>query len=214
MRVKQIDLEKAKRAIESAEKAIDDLVLKAPKDGVVVDRRDPVGGPQVARRRHGPAGDDDHLDPRSDRRHGSPVRSRDVDDGRVSVGMTGTCTLDAYTAMPIPCTVTELTPVARTKGEASLRRSFAVKLSLAKTDPDRMRPGMSVKVELPRPPLKDVLSCRAAPWSSMAGDEDHAGPARGRPLTDVELGPCDAQRCAIAKGDVAAGDTALVGGPP
>ena len=61
--------------------------------------------------------------------------------------MTGTCTLDAYPAEPIACTVKDLTPVARIEGEKSLRRAFAVTLTLASTK-DKMRPGMSVKVEL------------------------------------------------------------------
>ena len=41
----------------------------------------------------------------------------DVDDGRVKAGLTGTCTLDAYPADPIPCTVTDVAPVARDKGQ-------------------------------------------------------------------------------------------------
>jgi len=35
----------------------------------------------------------------------------DVDDGRVAVGMAGTCTLDAYPRDPITCTVKELTHI-------------------------------------------------------------------------------------------------------
>jgi len=51
------------------------------------------------------------------------VRSElsDVDDGRIDVGETGTCVLDAYPDDPIACTVAGITPVARIKGQNSLR---------------------------------------------------------------------------------------------
>jgi hypothetical protein len=87
----------------------------------------------------------------------------DVDDGRIAVGMAGTCTLDAYPGDPIACTVKELSPVARTKGETSLRRAFSVELDLGKTDAARMRPGVSVKVELrPRVLARAVVVPRSA----------------------------------------------------
>ena len=72
----------------------------------------------------------------------------DVDDGRAAVAMTGTCTLDAYPAEPIACTVKDLTPVARIEGQKSLRRAFAVTLTLGSRRRTRCGRAMSVKVEL------------------------------------------------------------------
>jgi multidrug efflux pump subunit AcrA (membrane-fusion protein) len=185
LEVKQIELDKAKRAIETAEKTISDLVLKAPKDGVVVIDDHPWEG----RKFH----ENDQVQPgwaivsMPDITQPMEVRSQlsDVDDGRVTVGMSGSCTLDAYPADPIACTVLDITPVARpTKNEGSQRREFAVRLSLAKTDPARMRPGMSVKISLPRPSAKAALLV-----------------PRGAVLAkDVRLGACDAQHCVVESG--------------
>jgi hypothetical protein len=131
----------------------------------------------------------------------------DVDDGRIDVGMIGACTLDAYPAEAIPCTVTQLTPVARSKGEQSLRRAFAVELDLGKPDP-RLRPGMSVKVELARPGIKDaVIVPRGA---VVFSDKQARVRMAGGALRDVTLGPCDAQNCAVDKG-VVAGDRVVIG---
>ena len=196
LEVKQIELDKAKRAIETAEKTINDLVLKAPKDGVVVIDDHPWEG----RKFH----ENDQVQPgwaivsMPDISQPMEVRSQlsDVDDGRVSVGMVGACTLDAYPADPIACTVLDITPVARpTKNENSQRREFAVRLSLAKTDPARMRPGMSVKIALPRPSAKAALLV-----------------PRGAVLAkDVRLGACDAQNCVVESG-LQEGETVALGG--
>ena len=96
LEVKQIELDKAKRAIDTAEKTITDLVLKAPKDGVVVVDDHPWEG----RKFH----ENDQVQPgwaivsMPDISQPMEVRSElsDVDDGRVVIGTAGTCILDAY----------------------------------------------------------------------------------------------------------------------
>ncbi len=196
--VKQIELEKAKNTIDDAEKAIDELLLKAPREGIIVVGTHPWMGRkfQIG----------DTVQPGwtivslPDLASGMEVRAElsDVDDGRVSVGMQGTCTLDAYPAEGVPCTVKDLMPVASAKGGQSLRRGFALVLTLAKVDNATMRPGMSVKVELMRPPLANVL---VVPRGAVHVENDKARVklASGE-LRDVELGPCDAQGCAVTKG--------------
>jgi HlyD family secretion protein len=213
LRVKEIDLDKAKRAIDDAEGVIAALDIRAPKGGIIV-----IGNhPWEDRKYH--LGDS--VQPgwpiltMPDLSLGMDVHSElsDVDDGRVSVGMTGTCTLDAYPADPIACTVKQLTPVARSKGEQSLRRAFSVELSLAKAD-ERMRPGMSVKVELARPGLANVVLVPRGAVVFPAGS-DAKPQVRGAngALRDVALGPCDAQACAVDKG-LAEGDTVAIGAGP
>ena len=217
LRVKQIELDKARRAIESAEKTIADLVLVAPRGGLIVVEDHPWLGRKIH------VGDT--VQP------GMTVASlpdlaepmlvhaelSDVDDGRVAVGMAGTCTLDAYPGDPIACTVKELTPVARSKGESSLRRAFVVDLELGrdveKTDAARMRPGMSVKVELHPGALPGVIAVPrgavvAAPPGSAARVRMVAGGLRA-----VKLGACDAQACAVESG-VSEGEGVVVGGSP
>jgi len=121
----------------------------------------------------------------------------DVDDGRVSVGMQGTCTLDAYPGEPLPCVVKSLMPVASGKGRTSLRRGFALVLSLDKAT-DKMRPGMAVKVELRRPPIAGAI---VVPRGAVVFTNDKARVelASGQ-LVDVEVGACDAQGCVVTKG--------------
>jgi HlyD family secretion protein len=195
LEVKQIELDKAKRAIETAEKTIGELVLRAPKDGVVV-----IGDhPWEGRKFH----ENDQAQPgwaivsMPDITLPMEVRSdlSDVDDGRVTLGMTGACTLDAYPSDPIACAITQMTPVARPKGESSPRRAFSVRLSLAKTDAARMRPGMSVKIVLPHESAKAAL---LVPRGAVLGK-------------DVKLGACDAQHCVVESG-LREGEQVVLGG--
>jgi HlyD family secretion protein len=211
LRVKQIDMEKAKRAIDDADNVIDALELKAPRDGIVV-----IGIHPWEDRKYRLA---DTVQPgwsivtMPDVAAGMEVHAElsDVDDGRVNVGMIGTCTLDAYPSEPTPCTVKQLTPVARSKNEQSLRRAFAVELELAKPDA-RLRPGMSVKVELSRPGIQNVVLVPrgAVAFPDSEKDQVRVHLADGG-LRDVELGACNAQNCIVDKG-LAEGDRVLVGG--
>ena len=197
-RVKEIDLEKARRDIAAAEHTIGELSLKAPRDGVVVIDEHPWEGRKFEI--------GDSVQPGftiiSLPDFSKPMQVfadlNDVDDGRINVGMSGRCTLDAYPTDSMPCSVVELTPVARSKSRKSLRRVFAVRLELAKSDPARMRPGMSVKVELHRQPLANVL---VVPRGAVVMDGKTARVRLvGGALRDVTLGPCDAQRCAVERG--------------
>lgn len=197
LQVKKIDLAKAKRAIEVAERTIDDLVLKAPRDGIVSIGSHPWEG------RRFQAGDvvwpGFRIANLPD--YGKPMEVRaelsDVDDGRVAAGRKGACTLDAYPREAQPCTVETVAPVATNKNRESLRRAFAVKLSLERSDPQRMRPGMSVEVDLPGPPIAGAL---VVPRGAVVFGEPDRVRLEGGELRAVTLGACDAQRCAIERG--------------
>jgi hypothetical protein len=213
LKVRQIELDKARRAIEAAEKTIAELVLVAPRGGMIVVE----DHPWLVRKIH--SGDTVQpgmaLVSLPDLTEPMRVRAElsDVDDGRITAGMAGTCTLDAYPADPITCTVKELSPVARTRSETSLRRAFSVDLDLGKTDPARMRPGLSVKVEL-RPHV--LAGAVVVPRGALVAAVPHA-PARVRlvagEVRDVKLGACDAQVCAVEAG-LAEGDAVVLGGAP
>jgi hypothetical protein len=216
LRVKQIDVDKAKRAIEASEHSLGDLVVMAPRDGLLVVDDHPWEG----RKYH--VGDTVWPGMRivslPDPAGGMEVLAElsDVDDGRVLVGDTATCTLDAYPNEALACKVERLTPVARSRnGRESLRRAFEVVLSLEKTATDeaRMRSGMSVKVELVRAPVESVVVPRGA--VVMDGRDPKATRVRlaSGDLRPVELGACDAQRCAVTKG-IAEGEQVRVGASP
>jgi len=195
---RQIDLDKTRRAIELAEHAIATLVVKAPRDGVVVVGADPWDGHRFHTGetvREGAA-----IVSLPDLTRPMEVRAEviDVDDGRVAPGMAGTCTLDGDPAAPLPCRVETLAPVARAKDPGSLRRSFGVTLALGPGDPARLRPGMAVKVCLHRAPRHGLVIPRGAVLPARGGG------ARVRlgngALREVTLAACDAQHCAIASG--------------
>src|SRR5262249_46987021 len=135
LRVKQIELDKARRAIAAAEKTIGELVLTAPRDGVIVIEEHPWLGRRIRVGDTVIPGMTIASLPELSQGMGVRAELSDVDDGRIAVGMAGRCTLDAYPGEPCPCTVKDVTPVARSKGEKSLRRAFAVQLDLGKTDP-------------------------------------------------------------------------------
>jgi multidrug efflux pump subunit AcrA (membrane-fusion protein) len=213
--VKKIELDKAKQTILDAEKAISELDLKAPRDGIIVVGEHPWMGRKLQI--------GDTVQPGwtivelPDLTSGMQVRAElsDVDDGRVSIGMQGSCTLDAYPDKPVACTVKELMPVASGKGGQSLRRGFALVLTLASADPERMRPGMSLKVELRRPLLANQL---VVPRGAVRFEKDGEKQITRVVLAsgerrDVELGPCDAQGCAVTKG-LAEGQAVTTGGAP
>jgi multidrug resistance efflux pump len=206
--VKKIELDKTKRAIDDAEKTIAALVLTAPRDGVVVDEMHPWMGHKFRVGDTVQAGMTIITLP--DLSQPMKVQSElsDVDDGRITAGMTGTCTLDAYPHDPVECTVKDITPVARTKGEGSLRRAFGVNVTLAKTDMTRMRPGMSVKVELHREPIKNAL---VVARGAVVFDKTPHVRLQNGDSRDVKLGACDAQLCAVDSGLVD-GDVVVIGG--
>jgi HlyD family secretion protein len=155
-KVKALALARARRELEELRERLSDLVLKAPRDGLVqiaVNRREgrrflvgdqaypgwPVAAmPQLS---------------------AMQVRARlhDVDDGAVREGMPADCVLDAYPDRVWKGTVRSVSPIARGEGRDARRRFFDVVISLEQTAPDRMRPGMSVRVEVVRRRARDVL---------------------------------------------------------
>lgn len=209
-RVKQIDFEKAKRAVETAQKSIGELTIKAPKDGVISVGTHPWEG------RRFQIGDvvqpgftivtlPDFSQPMEVK-----AELSDVDDGRIAIGSKGLCTLDAYPHEPLPCTVKELAPVARTRARQSLRRMFAVSLAIENSDPARMRPGMSVKIELTGPKKSGLIVPRGAIFENP---DNHKTLLRSSDdLRDVTLGGCDAQNCLVERG-ATEGETVTLGAP-
>ena len=195
IRVKEIEAEKIRRDLESAEKGIAALTLTAPKAGILLVGEHPWEGRKfqvgdVVQ----PGWTVVELPELSTMRVEATLS--DVDDGRIAAGARATCTLDAWPDLPLSGTVREVAPVAQEVGRESLRRAFKVVIDLDRTDPERMRPGMSVKVEVRGAPVAGALT---APRAAL----DMSGPAAflaGGERTRVELGVCDAQRCQVIRG--------------
>jgi len=205
--VKQIALEKSQREIREAEKAIRDLELRAPRDGIVV-----VGEIPWLRRKIevgdtiGPGLTAVSLPDLGTMRVKALLS--DVDDGRVAAGMKATCTIDAYAEHPVEGVVREISPVAREPNQTSQRRAFDVIVDLRDTDRERMLPGLSVKVEIRGRAVHDAIT---VPRGAI--DFDSVPPkvrsADGRTVT-VDIDLCDAQLCALRQG----GEANLAALPP
>lgn len=213
-KVKQLELDKARRDIAAAERTIEQLVLRAPRDGVVLIEDHPWTGHRFQIGDTVQPGFTIVTMPDLGQPLKVAAELSDVDDGKLAVGARGTCTLDAYPRDPVPCTVEHVAPVAQAPSRESLRRAFAVELGLARSDAERMRPGMSVEVELVRPPVDAALVVpRAALVLPEQGVDDHARVVlAGGDARDVTITACDAQACAIA-GGLAEGDVVEVVGP-
>lgn len=195
----RLRLEQARNEIRSAEEAIRKLTLTAPRAGILVVHENPMEGRKLQN------GDSVWVglavmsipDLSSMK---VEARLSDVDDGLIEAGMKAVCTLDTYPDRRFSGVVREIAPVAKEEGNESLRRAFKVDVVLDEVDPERMRPGMSAKVEvLPRAggAAEALLVPRAA--LDFSGERPRALLADGS-TAELVLGACDARRCEVTEG--------------
>jgi hypothetical protein len=186
---------RAQRELTVAEEAIQTLTLTAPRPGIVVMNEHPWEGRKFQ------IGDNVFSGfPLAQIPNLATLRVvgmlPDVDDGKIAAGMPVRLTIDAYPDRTYRGRVKEIAPVAQELGRGSLRRGFRVVIPLETIDPGRMRPGLSVLVEVERAAAPKVL---LAPRAAL---ETATKKARLRDGTtvDVELGPCNAQECVVTRG--------------
>jgi multidrug resistance efflux pump len=194
-------IEKARREIARAEQGIGALVLRAPRDGIVVIRDHPWEGRKLQ------SGDPVFVGfPIALLPDLSTIRVNaalaDVDDGKIANGMPVTVTLDGYPSIAYHGHISAISAVAQESRRMSLRRQFEVLIELDRLDPSRMRPGLSARVVVQRETKRgSLLVPRAA--IDFSGSEPVVRFANGKSQT-VKLGPCNAQDC-IAVGGVEEG---------
>jgi multidrug efflux pump subunit AcrA (membrane-fusion protein) len=193
----EIRLGKAQREIGRARKAIDDLVLRAPREGIVVVREIPWEGRKLQAGDTVWVGFPLALIPELDSLQVA-VALPDVDDGRVAVGNRATVTLDGYPGLEFAGTVTSISAVAQESARQSLRRAFKVIVKLDTIDAQRMRPGLSARVLIHRASQPGRL---IAPRTALdlSSAEPTAALASGKRVK-VRLGPCNAQECVVLGG--------------
>jgi len=190
-------IEQARRAIARAEEGITALVLRAPRDGIVVVRDHPWEGRKLQ------AGDPVFVGfPIALLPDLSTIRVNaalaDVDDGRIAVGMPVTVTLDGYPSLQFGGHISAISAVAQESRRMSLRRQFEVLVMLDKLDPSRMRPGLSARVVVRRDAKRAVLLApRAAIDFSAAAPRVRLASGKN---ADVKLGACNAQECIVLQG--------------
>ncbi|HEY0788717.1 MAG TPA: efflux RND transporter periplasmic adaptor subunit [Thermoanaerobaculia bacterium] len=190
-----LTLSKAQRELKIAADAISTLTLTAPQPGIVVFNEHPWEGRKFQ------TGDGVFV--------GFPLAQipdlstlqvvgmlPDVDDGKIAAGMPVRLTIDAYPDRSYRGRVKEIAPVAQELGRGSLRRGFRVMIPLETVDRERMRPGLSVLVEVERFASKGVL---LAPRAALNAGGKKARLVDGR-VVDVQIGACNPQECVVTKG--------------
>ncbi len=190
-------LQKAQREIRIAEKAIESVVLRAPRDGIVIIRDHPWEGRKIQ------AGDTVWvgfalaLIPEMSSMRVSAALA-DVDDGRIQTGMPATVVLDGYPGMTFRGKVATISAVAQETARQSLRRAFKVTLSLDHIDATRMRPGLSARAIVDTGSVAGALIAPRAALD-LASKQARARLAGGKTV-DVTLGACNAQECVVTNG--------------
>ena len=191
-----LNIGKTQREIAIAEGAINALVLRAPKDGIVVIKDHPWEGRKLQ------SGDPVWV--------GFPIALlpdlgtmrvnaalADVDDGKIAPGMPVTVTLDGYPDLQFTGRISSISAVAQESRRQSLRRHFEVLVALDRLDPTLMRPGLSARVVVRRETRPSAL---LVPRAAL----DFSGKAPrarvGDEWKDVKLGPCNAQECVVLGG--------------
>lgn len=197
-----VALDKSRLAVATAERRLAALELLAPRDGVVLrhENREQALRPYEI---------GDSVWP------GLVVASLpdlstllveaslyDVDDGRVIAGQPVVAQLDAYPEQTFGGRVRSVDALAEVPAARSSRRLFRVVVDLDESDLERLRPGMSVKLEVTGEAHESVLLVpRAAiDWSA---ETPRVRTADGE-ATAVELGDCTADVC-MATAGVSAG---------
>ncbi len=197
LRQRRIAVEKAGRGIAIAESALDALTLKAPRDGILVVADHPWEGRKIQ------VGDSVWVGMtlfQIPDLGAMQVKAAlaDVDDRRIAPGMPAAVRLDAHPDLVLSGRVAEITPIAQEAEWRSLRRTFRATVALDRSDPDRMRPGMSVKVEVQAARREGVLLVPREALD-LSRDPPQALLAGGG-ATEVRLGMCNADACVLEGG--------------
>lgn len=197
LELQRITLHRSEREIAQAETAIQALTLRAPRDGIVVAADHPWEGRKLREGDNVWVGMTVAVLPDLATLEVQAALS-DVDDGRVKPGMEAICTLDAYPGQSFHGRVVDISAVAKELPRQPLLRSFPVRIRLDRLDPAKMRPGMSVRVEVLGPAVRGgLLVPRAA--LDFSTERPRALLAGGG-TREVRLGPCDASFCVVEQG--------------
>jgi multidrug resistance efflux pump len=192
-----VKIEHTQDEVTIAEQSIDSLILRAPQAGVVVVKDIPWEGRKLQTGDAVWVGFPIAVIPELDSMRVT-ASLPDVDDGRVLRGMPARVTLDGYPNMHFPGRVDSVSAVAEEGARGSLRRAFVVLVKLDQVDRERMRPGLSARVEVDRDTKANVL---IAPRAALdfSGKSPRARLSGGK-LVNVDLGSCNAQECVITAG--------------
>lgn len=213
--MRRIELEQARREVAVAEEAIAAMTVTSPTGGVLVVEQHPWEERKLQ------VGDSVWI--------GLPVMRLpdlatleveavlpDVDEARVVEGLEAFATPDAFPHLRLPGRIESVAPVARQGEAGSLVRYFEVRVAIdlarAGAELDKLRPGMSVKVEVLGEPREGVLlASRSA--LDLSVEPPRAILADGT-RRDLLLGPCNPTHCVVEEGLTGGERLAALVAPP
>jgi len=196
-RVSEEQYRKVHREFTVAEEAVDAVVLRAPREGIIVveehpweDRKYQVGDTMFTGRTVLGIPNLDRLRVRA--------TLSDVDDGRLALGMTARCTPDIEPDLHLEGQIVEITPIAREQRVFSDRRGYDVTIEIGSDFGQVLLiPGMSVLVEVEERAHEGLLIPR------LALDLDSDPPQallRNGSWEEIEIGACSPQDCILVGG--------------
>jgi len=188
----QIALDKAGREIESAQRTLDALAVRAPKNGIFVisdnwneDRKWQVGDSTWPGQTIANIPDLTMME--------AVGYLADVDDDRIHAGMPVRCILDTYPERVFRGKVEEVASVA------DARRGFRVRVSLETSDASLMRPGMSARLEVVRRAWPSALTVPRQAVRESGGKSFVTRPGSTDPV-EVRLAACTPTDCVVESG--------------
>lgn len=195
--VKEVELARAVRELAELEKRLEDLVLRASRDGLVQLATNPIAGRKYVSGDQGfPSWVVASLPELGSLR--VHARLSDVDDGAVKTGMAVECTADAYPHTPFRGTLEKVSPMARSEGRDATRRFFDVSVEFTGSAPPFLRPGMSVRVEVIRRRAEAALLVPRTALRSWPERSEVRLPSGA--LQPVEVDFCSELFCAVRDG--------------
>lgn len=200
--IQRLSYQRAVENLQQAERRLEALALRAPRDGIVIlgqhrrERRQILNGDSVF---------PGEVVARLPDLQTLMVEARlfDVDDGAIQPGMAVEGILDAFPERIFAGRIRAIDQIAQQAENRSLRRHFRVLIDLDEIDVERMRPGMSVKITVDDDRYRDVLLLPRQSLRWRTTEPSISGPqarlADGS-WVDVELGACDAMHCILESG--------------
>ncbi len=198
IKLKEVELSKAQLNVRVNERRLEMLSVRAPRAGVFLRHENGQEGARPFR-----SGDSTYP--------GNVVASLpdlttlmidgslyDVDDGSIEPGQTVRAILDAYPERSYSGRVRSVDALAELPSARATRRVFRVQIDLDQVDTERMRPGMSVKVEVQVAAVEDALLVprQAIDFTTPTPEVQLAEGGRA----PVTLGPCGARVCVAEAG--------------
>ncbi|PYT08423.1 MAG: hypothetical protein DMF49_05290 [Acidobacteria bacterium] len=197
LEVLRIAGEKAAREIESAERTLGSLSLMAPRTGILVvaenwreERKFQVGDAAWPGLTVASIPDLSQMEVIG--------QLSEVDDGRIEAGMQARCVLDTYPDKLFSGKVEEVAAVADVPGYRT-KGGFRARISLERSDPALMRPGMSVRVEVLRRRWDHALTLPRHAVSLKDGKAWVRRAGASKPV-EIKVAACTPADCIIEAG--------------